>query len=196
MQKKVKVEAIAEATGGEEIVLTDFISYDKEILLDKSIQINLNNHTLTYTGTDKRSFRIEGVNAANITFAVYNGKLVVTDTTKNAKHIGISVLANGATVDLDNVEIEMSGITEIDKGEESIESVYGITVNGAYQGIEIDLNKCTIENVYIGIYFPYYCLHHRLCQRHKGYDGRPSFHRRRQNLHSGAVRSGAIRRKR
>ena len=142
------VSAITGAGDGATITLSGDVTVSTPIVINKSLTLDLNGHTLIYSGTEKNAIAVQENDG--ITFAMRNGTLKVTDTTSNAQHAGVVVdWASGVTVDLDGVNIEMSGA-------DNFASYYGVAVNGSSENgsLHVDLNGCTITGAGIGVYFP------------------------------------------
>ena len=142
------VSAITGAEDGATITLSGDVTVSTPIVINKSLTLDLNGHTLIYSGSGKNAIAVQENDG--ITFAMRNGTLKVTDTTSNAQHAGVVVdWASGVTVDLDGVNIEMSGA-------DNFASYYGVAVNGSSENgsLHVDLNGCTITGAGIGVYFP------------------------------------------
>ena len=137
-------EAIEAADGATVELLRD-VEFDEPIVITDSTTIDLNKNIATYTGTgEENAITVE---AENVKLALRNGELKVSDTTTNAQHVGVVANEDGVTLDLDDLTVTMSGA-------DNFASSLGISAQGSYTGITIDMDNCVVTGAVTAVYFP------------------------------------------
>ena len=146
------------------IKLNSGIIIDNNIVIPRSMTIDLNNNSITQTQSKEIGGDIIVIDTNNITLNLKNGKLIHTDETPAKKendvrygnHAGVFVMREkqNVTVNMDKVDVEMGGFNFTGAGKCDYANLFGIYVNGTCKNALVNIDKCNVSGAAVGVYFP------------------------------------------
>ena len=133
------------------------IEIKETIEIKRNITIDLNGYTIiSKMGKNKDNFSYTlYMETPNTELKLKNG---VIDNTQNTKlgqyNVAISMYGSNLKLDATDLTINMGEYTYGDNKESKYENLYGISTNGLFKDINLNLNRCKINNAQVGIYLP------------------------------------------
>ena len=168
--------AVAEAQAGETVTMLVNVTPSEQVVINKSIILNLNSKTITGTGATYRPLKVAG-NNSDIAVTIKNGTVKTENVTTKPEQAACVLVYDGADVTFENVVMNgsnygvlMAGYNDYATGV-SNNNITSIVVNGentnikavnaaiiaqgAYPNISIQINAGNVESTEsIAIYQP------------------------------------------
>ena len=153
------------------IKLNSAITTDDNIVVPRSMTIDLNDNSITQTQSKEIGGDIIVIKEDNIVLNLKNGKLIHTDKTPSQKiddvsyggHVGVFVSGTSenptenVTVNMDKVDIKMGefGYTKPnDPNTCDYANLFGVYANGTCKNVSFDIDGCNVSGAAVGVYFP------------------------------------------
>ena len=138
------------------------------IIIPRNITLDLNGYTITNEAL--KNARVILVEKSGITVNVKNGNISIPNGENEGQNIAVFVKNKylgkddagndkyettvGSKVNLSGINISMGGFKNPTVGDEDNANLYGVYVNGTCQDIDVNIDKCKINNASMGVYFP------------------------------------------
>lgn len=150
------------------IKLNNSIEIEEGINIPRNLTLDLNGKTITNKAS--KNARVILVEKSGITVNVKNGNISIPNGEDKGQNVAVFVKNKylgkdnagndkyettvGSTVNLSGINISMGGFTNTSVGVANDANIYGAYVNGTCQNISMNLDKCKINGVAMGVYFP------------------------------------------
>ena len=153
------------------IKLNSGITTDNNIVVPRSMTIDLNDNSITQTQSKEIGGDIIVIDKDGINLNLKNGKLIHEDNTpakkvedtKYGNHAGVFVSGTSedptenVTVSMHKVDVEMGGFDYTDTNDPNTcdyANLFGVYANGTCKNVSFDIDGCNISGAAVGIYFP------------------------------------------